>query len=884
MDIKIPVKLQKQYKDASIWQQLFLLNYYDNKKKIRPKTNKHETLIKDIQDELERLYSLAENIEYFKISSEKNSYLEKIYNIELEVLTSKGDKKAVINMKRNKTTHINQLAINYTNSLFEQYKNIVSVIKNSNYDDAFKCLMLNETLTKIYRLDNKNILIENREINKTTLEHMVFNEEVLKYIYDNISTCDSFPKLYFESILNYKGKVVDGRDVIFEGLNTFQKGKWIKFEGKKKVSEKAFRDNVSALKALVADTIWCTKNEASDHLTFGDFYVFVDNEGKPHIAIKMNGNSIEEVRGILEGQRIEDNYSDVAIEFLTKNKDIPNGIEWINNQKWYEVLKKYITAIEGGTVFSSEQLTDLKKNVFDYKEYRPHGGESGHYIKLINLIIENEYIINHLEKYDTSSNKKLSNLIKCFRVVSKLKKVVKYEDLEKVLLEYYNNEEYALIRDSEDKLYHNIIMDKLKSDEIINLLSSRIEKNGGKLFDKISIKNNKNYRAEYFITNLVNGAFIYKNITNVRNVSEFEKYVQYLYKKESLNEYKIDNLFLGENIKEKIYSKKILSLLSKKVEDNNNVLLSEKDGYSGMLLNLINEAYIYLHIDEIQNIGKISDILSYLYSVDGTVGINHKCKIDDFYFKEEIIKKLNSKNFRLNIARGFNCDVNDVLFVDGAIDCNDEKYNNKILYGRVLLEPKNNIEFKAKAVVGLIAKDRAFDASVDYLKSIIFPNLIYCGNIVLENIEVLNSPNLQQGKKFHFINVRNVECEKLEKTNSLYVSVADKIILSSLKKLIELEIKDVVVVETPSLEEIVQSIKGKNAKFVGFSSVLKIGKQAFFENCEIDSLENLSDENCEFSFEESRCNEIPRSKSVQKRLFKDKTWVSKIINKLKNDK
>ena len=41
---------------------------------------------------------------------------------------------------------------------------------------------------------------------------------------------------------------------------------------------KEFSENVNKLKALVANTNWCTKNIASGHLSTGDFYVFVDNK------------------------------------------------------------------------------------------------------------------------------------------------------------------------------------------------------------------------------------------------------------------------------------------------------------------------------------------------------------------------------------------------------------------------------------------------------------------------------------------------------------------------------------------------------------------------------------------------------------------------------
>lgn len=74
-------------------------------------------------------------------------------------------------------------------------------------------------------------------------------------------------------------------------------GKWIKFDGRASDS-KNYAENVIKLKTLVQDTPWCTKTLASTQLEQGDFYVFIDKDNKPHIAVKMNGNEIDEVRGI----------------------------------------------------------------------------------------------------------------------------------------------------------------------------------------------------------------------------------------------------------------------------------------------------------------------------------------------------------------------------------------------------------------------------------------------------------------------------------------------------------------------------------------------------------------------------------------------------------
>lgn len=57
---------------------------------------------------------------------------------------------------------------------------------------------------------------------------------------------------------------------MLDGVDTYGKGKWIKFEGKNTNPEEYLK-NASELAALVQDTPWCTKQLASSQLAEGDF-------------------------------------------------------------------------------------------------------------------------------------------------------------------------------------------------------------------------------------------------------------------------------------------------------------------------------------------------------------------------------------------------------------------------------------------------------------------------------------------------------------------------------------------------------------------------------------------------------------------------------------
>ena len=158
---------------------------------------------------------------------------------------------------------------------------------------------------------------------------MIINDIVLDTIYNNIDNYDNFGNLYFAGLNIFNNKISEKSEIKLDNVETYDMGKWIKFEGKES-NIKKYIENSKELSSLVKDTPWCTKTLASEQLSQGDFYVFIDNKNKPHIAVKMSGNEIDEVRGILNGnaQELEEDYRKVAISFLENNQEIKNGKKW----------------------------------------------------------------------------------------------------------------------------------------------------------------------------------------------------------------------------------------------------------------------------------------------------------------------------------------------------------------------------------------------------------------------------------------------------------------------------------------------------------------------------------------------------------------------------
>ena len=354
-------------------EKIFASNYYKNKNydgntPAFPSNNKEQVIKEDIEKELNKLYNLDKDT--FKISLDSQSLIRE-YESELKALEQRGEKDEANYIRNNKTKALEELSNIYSEKLYEEYKHIVDFIKNANYEDAFKALMLRETLLKVYKKDETKVIVKQRKLNETIEGHMLLNEKVLNVIYNNLDTYENFKELYYAGVAEFNNIIKDTSEITLKNVNTYGMGKWIKFDGRASDS-KNYAENVIKLKTLVQDTPWCTKTLASTQLEQGDFYVFIDNDNKPHIAVKMNGNEIDEVRGIKNGnaQELEEEYRDVAISFLENNKDIKNGKNWLDKEEWNKRLIRYSKEIDDGT-FNSEETKQLVEDLFrsDYKSH-----------------------------------------------------------------------------------------------------------------------------------------------------------------------------------------------------------------------------------------------------------------------------------------------------------------------------------------------------------------------------------------------------------------------------------------------------------------------------------------------------------------------------------
>ena len=217
-------------------------------------------------------------------------------------------------------------------------------------------------------------------------------------IYNNLDDYNNFANLYYAGVELFNNKIISNSEVNIMDLNTFGKGKWIKFNCKSSDLENYIK-NSQDLAALLKDTPWCTKYLASTHLAQGDFYVFVDNDNKPHIAVKMNGCEIDEVRGLKNGndQELEDDYRDVAIEFLTKNKDVKYGRKWLEKEEWNKRLIRWINKIDNNNLLDDE-IEFLETDLFAKADYKRHANENSNLVELKKRIKGSQQIRNFIAK------------------------------------------------------------------------------------------------------------------------------------------------------------------------------------------------------------------------------------------------------------------------------------------------------------------------------------------------------------------------------------------------------------------------------------------------------------------------------------------------------
>jgi len=500
LSFNVSKNLSNRFSSLDKWELLFVNEYYKGKEIPTGKDR-----IKEIRNQINReLFNLMQNFYYsdMEIDYTNNPYLEKRLENSIKSLEANGEYIKAKEVKENREKYLEEMAEAFSKTLYLQYHDICNILRINDYSPAFKYLMLKETLTTTYRYDNGNKIVEKREAHKTIFPHMLFNKYILDGLYNNVDKYNKFSNLYFYILDKYNEFI----------LKENSKGHWIKFDSKDHDSIN-FEENVNKLNILVANTPWCTKKVPSLHLADGDFYVYIGDDSKPHIAVKTTGNRLDEIRGVNgeSAQEIENEYRSIAIEFLKSHSYLERSKEWLEKEERNERMFNYLNKIRSNS-YTDEYIISLVKDLNLYEKHLHGGVTNSNELEIINEIRNNKILKNMIQKINGNGKK--------------IEKVISDIECNERIVEYLEKIENGTLK--EDKLdqlskdlFYNFNFNNQNQVMLIDLLNAKPNLFKSELAKYYNINENEIYFGDDSMTS-INGTdeFPYKVVLgNIYNVS-----------------------------------------------------------------------------------------------------------------------------------------------------------------------------------------------------------------------------------------------------------------------------------------------------------------------------------------------------------------------------
>ena len=335
-----------------------------------------EGVNKKIKESLNELYSKSDSY----LLNEDSNEITRLMNFDISNAENDGYPERVIKQLKeavNDDSQRKKVIERYRNTQEETLKQWVSHLKQSNYSDAFKYLILDAVLTHNY--DIKKIEYKKRT-NTTTRNISPFDAGTLAMVYasDSKNLLKSYVEIQQENLQN----IINA----FE-ISKTSEGKWLKFDGGPNAEN--INETATALSQLVQDTYWCTKTNALGQLKGGDFYVYVTDKS-PRIAIRMEGDKVGEVRGNASSkQDLEPEMLPVAETFLKENIPNNSGKKWLDSIEFNKKAKEFIERVKNG--IGEKEIFEYFNIVSEGEKYNTDYGENGFVTKAKNIFRDKNY-------------------------------------------------------------------------------------------------------------------------------------------------------------------------------------------------------------------------------------------------------------------------------------------------------------------------------------------------------------------------------------------------------------------------------------------------------------------------------------------------------------
>jgi hypothetical protein len=361
-----------------IWMARALFSEEARGNKLYAQGTKQE-IIQKMQDELAEIKAAAENSNKYYLTTLYPAYIQS--QIDKFTRENAVDLRTQWEMIRDSNYHkigfIDQTAEIQKSDLLSSLNYLIG---NDTYSVPFQYAMIKDLIGSRYEIadaETQEVVrksIKPSQYNTTERSFNSLQPDIIALTYNEYGNkLANAGEAYQYASLN-KPKVdleySDLKPYIFKESSTGE-GTWLKFpQGNDPVvADHLFKIANTSHKYPAK---WCTgtKGTAADHLSTGDFYIFVDgNTGDARIAVRYNGtDKISEVRGLGEGQSVLAADDDILKEVVDT---FPDGEGYAKDALAQKMGKEVLSKLDADSqyILSSERMENVPNATF-YNDFK----------------------------------------------------------------------------------------------------------------------------------------------------------------------------------------------------------------------------------------------------------------------------------------------------------------------------------------------------------------------------------------------------------------------------------------------------------------------------------------------------------------------------------